>query len=196
MIRTLTRWAAASSLTLAALLLTGCAAEPAAESGSEANAQEDVKSPGIADSALASAKETLMGQPQTGTTPEGYELGNLSEHGATELLNEVEWTNALEASKDHPVLLFKHSTACPISGAAYRRTGAYLDEKGEEAPEVYLVKVIEHRPVSLKIEEALGVKHESPQAILLKDGKAVWDTSHEDITAETLETALGGISNP
>lgn len=121
---------------------------------------------------------------------EGIESGNLSEAGARELLTKAQVADVIAASDERPVLVFKHSTQCPISGAAYRRVRDWLESKGDDAPSVYLVKVIERRPVSKLIEKRVNVKHESPQIILLKDETARWNTSHEDVTAEAIEKAL------
>lgn len=96
----------------------------------------------------------------------------------------------LEASKDHPVLLFKHSTRCPISARAYKEFTNYLDEHPNENAVYGLIHVIEDRPVSLKAADLLAVKHESPQAILVKDGKAVWNASHSQITSRILKEIL------
>ena len=54
------------------------------------------------------------------------------------------------------------------------------------APEVRMVKVIESRPVSNAIAEALGVEHKSPQLILVRERKALWSTSHFDISAKNI----------
>lgn len=168
---------------LAALLLAACLAWPA----QPAAAQNDPASPG-ADSVerfkggLLESKSTL--------TPEGYQQGNLQEHGAKELLISKHYQEALKASIKSPVLIFKHSTECPISAGAYARLGAWLDTQGEKAPEVFLVKVIERRPVSKEIEANQKVKHESPQILLIKDKKTVWHTSHEKIDAAAIEKAL------
>lgn len=99
--------------------------------------------------------------------------------------------NALLRDSSHkPVLLLKHSTRCPISAQAYDEylRHANQDEGGEI---VYaLVLVVEHRPVSNAVEEALGIKHESPQAILVKDGRAVWHASHWSIKADALKEQI------
>lgn len=88
-----------------------------------------------------------------------------------------------------PVLLFKHSTACPVSAAAYREFRAWLGDR--ERPRAALIHVIEDRPVSNAIAERLGVRHESPQAILVQDGAAAWSASHGAITAAALRKATG-----
>ena len=97
---------------------------------------------------------------------------------------------ALTASKSAPLLVFKHSTACPISAGAAQRLNRYVEASGEEAPRIVYVKVIESSPISRAFEKRLAVKHESPQIILVRDGKAVWSTSHEAITGEAIAKAL------
>jgi bacillithiol system protein YtxJ len=52
------------------------------------------------------------------------------------------------------------------------------------------VRVIEERPVSLALAERVGVKHESPQAILIRDGRPLWHASHGAITAGALAAAV------
>jgi len=130
--------------------------------------------------------------PETGVrdASNGLEPGNLAAFGAWEMLEHKQFAKALKSSDDKPVLVFKHSTQCPISGAAYRRMAKYLEKAGDDAPPFYFVKVIERRPVSQGIAKKLDVKHESPQLILLKDNKAVWSTSHHAITSEALTKAL------
>lgn len=84
-----------------------------------------------------------------------------------------------------PVLIFKHSTACPVSAHAHREFEAWLAAKGP-SPRTALVRVIEERPVSNEIARRLGVRHQSPQAILAVAGASTWDASHDRITADAL----------
>ena len=101
--------------------------------------------------------------------------------------NEVEDAAALEEllgrSHEGPVLLFKHSNTCPISARAYRQM------QDVKSP-VSLVVVQKSRDISRAVEERTGVAHESPQALLLRDGRVVWSATHFDITADAVEQAL------
>jgi bacillithiol system protein YtxJ len=124
----------------------------------------------------------------------GVEKGNLSEVGAVELTSVREFQLAGAASQIAPVIIFKHSTECEISGAAYRRMAAWMKAKGEEAPRVFLVKVIEQRPVSQEIASRTAIKHESPQAIILNRLRPAWSASHEAITADALDAALAELN--
>ena len=114
----------------------------------------------------------------------------------TEMTSMLHLDAALLASKSSPLLLFKHSTTCSISAGAAERLNDYVEALGEKAPRIVFVKVIEAKPISEAVEKRLGVEHESPQMILVKDGKAVWSITHEAITgeaiAEALEAALSG----
>jgi bacillithiol system protein YtxJ len=56
--------------------------------------------------------------------------------------------------------------------------------------DVSLVVVQRARDVSNEIESRTGVRHESPQAIILRNGKAVWNASHWSVTADAVEQAL------
>ncbi|WP_409302225.1 bacillithiol system redox-active protein YtxJ [Peribacillus sp. SCS-155] len=85
-------------------------------------------------------------------------------------------------------LLIKHSLTCPVSGAAFEEYESFLeDHQGENT--AYLA-VQEARPLSNYIAEAYGIKHESPQAILFRNGKPVWNASHWKITYDTLSKAI------
>lgn len=89
----------------------------------------------------------------------------------------------LTRSHDEPVIIFKHSTTCPISAAAYRQMSQLKDP-------IALVVVQRARDVSREVEARTGVEHESPQAIVLRNGKAVWNASHWSVTSESVERAM------
>jgi bacillithiol system protein YtxJ len=102
-------------------------------------------------------------------------------------MHHIQSNDALQAAlqkhaNDH-MIIFKHSTTCPISAAAYRQVEAF--ESSNDIP-IYLVRVIEERPLSLGLAESLGVKHASPQVIYLNHGNVEWTTSHYDITENSL----------
>lgn len=96
---------------------------------------------------------------------------------------------ALAESNQRPVLIFKHSNACPISSRAYREFLAHL-ENADPAVGYHLVVVQSHRQVSDEIAAQLELEHETPQAILVKNGRPVWNASHFAITASALADAI------
>ena len=96
---------------------------------------------------------------------------------------------AIAESLERPVLLFKHSRTCGISFEALDELQVHL-ERGRSAATYKMITVQSHRTLSDAIADRLGVRHESPQAILLRDGRPVWKASHFRITADELSRAL------
>jgi bacillithiol system protein YtxJ len=99
---------------------------------------------------------------------------------------------AISESRDRPVLLFKHSRTCGISCEAFDELHAHLDRGTRLGATYKVITVQSHRHVSDEAATRLGIRHETPQAILLRDGKPVWKASHFRITAEALSQALQG----
>ena len=96
--------------------------------------------------------------------------------------------NDLEAAEqqsyERPVLIFKHSTRCSISSMSLDR---FERSFSSDAPfEVYFLDLITHREISNLIAEKFGIRHESPQVILIKEGKPFYDTSHMAINYKEL----------
>lgn len=79
------------------------------------------------------------------------------------------------------ILIFKHSTRCSISSMALNRLERSW-KTSEIAISTYLLDLISYRELSNQIEKEFGVYHESPQLILIKNGKAVYDASHMAIS--------------
>lgn len=102
-----------------------------------------------------------------------------------------QWDQALKGSSERPLLVFKHSTSCPVSAGAHEEFSHFVEDRKAEEVDYAIVHVIEDRPVSNAIAEQLGIKHASPQAILVKDGQPVWNTSHWHITYSFLSEKLG-----
>ena len=105
----------------------------------------------------------------------GNKFFRIDDHAALETL--------LTDSKQRPVIVFKHSNACSISARAYREM-----EKFEG--QVNILEVQSARDVSRELANLTGVRHETPQVIVLRDGKAVWNASHFDVTARDVAKAL------
>lgn len=97
---------------------------------------------------------------------------------------EIEELDALlDKSNDQPVVLFKHSTTCPISSGVY-------NEVSRADADINLIVVQHSRPVSNAVAERTGVRHESPQALVIKNGAVIYHASHYDITAEEISENL------
>jgi len=88
-------------------------------------------------------------------------------------------------SEDKPVVLFKHSTTCGISAGAKQRLEINWDRL-EGDFDFYYLDLLAHRGVSNAIARKWNVRHESPQIIIIKDDKAVYNTSHGSINTEVI----------
>ena len=86
------------------------------------------------------------------------------------------------------VLLYKHSPHCWSAVRAEREIRALLELRPDLA--VLQVDVVHQRPLARLLGERLGIRHESPQVILFRDGSPVWHTSHSGVTVEAVTDQL------
>ncbi|WP_432670723.1 bacillithiol system redox-active protein YtxJ [Flavobacterium sp. SM2513] len=93
---------------------------------------------------------------------------------------------AEQLSKEKTVVLFKHSTRCSISRFVLKQFENTYDIPQEDM-ELYFLDLIEYRPISNEIAQRFGVTHQSPQMVVVKDGKTIYDASHDSIDAESLK---------
>ena len=111
-------------------------------------------------------------------------LKNLEELKSVEELDQ-----ALDESRERPVLFFKHSLTCPISTRAFSELQSYLDNADPRAS-YKLITVQSARLVSDELASKLKLEHQSPQAILVQNGRELWNASHYQITASALAEAI------
>lgn len=115
-------------------------------------------------------------------------------HPALKRLSGVEdLERELAATGDRPLLLFKHSFTCGISAEALDELVSHLNEQQRDATYA-MVTVQTHRDVSNAVARKLGVRHESPQALLIRDGRVVWSASHFRVTAAAVDAAFRRLS--
>lgn len=96
-----------------------------------------------------------------------------------------EWDAVKRASSQKPQLVYKHSTRCSICiGVKYRLEDklAMLSEKYD----VYYLDLLNHRDVSNQIAADMHVIHQSPQVIVVENGKATYDKSQGMISPDVL----------
>lgn len=91
-------------------------------------------------------------------------------------------------SEQKPAVIFKHSTRCSISRFALKQFEKDFDL--EDKVDAYFLDLLEHRDISNEIASRFGVYHQSPQLLLIKDGKSVYDVSHDAIDAGELKGKL------
>lgn len=95
------------------------------------------------------------------------------------------------ASARRPVLVFKHSTRCSISSTALHRLQRAW--QATDGP-VHLLDLLRHRALSDAIAARYGVRHESPQVLVIRDGRCVYEASHLAITYAEVRRQLTGPS--
>lgn len=92
------------------------------------------------------------------------------------------WPDLLETAP--LIVLYKHSPACMTSSVAQREIIA-LNKTRPDIP-IYQVDVIHSRALAHRIAADLQVRHESPQVLVVRDGRAAWHTSHFAVKAAAL----------
>ena len=105
-------------------------------------------------------------------------------------LHQLEELEALLVeSQNRPLLLFKHSYTCGISAEALDEIVEHLNRQSLNA-RYAMVTVQTHREISNAVASRLGVRHQTPQAIVVRNGRAVWSASHFHVNADEIHKAL------
>lgn len=94
-----------------------------------------------------------------------------------------------ETSTEKTVVIFKHSTTCGISQHALHKLESAWDIEDGQI-DFYYLDLLNHRKISNEIANRFGVIHQSPQILVIKDGKSVYDISHNGISLETLKSKI------
>jgi bacillithiol system protein YtxJ len=97
--------------------------------------------------------------------------------------SEQELDEVFNASKDHPVALLKHSNSCGISAHVFH-------DLQDSDIDLKVIVIQDHRDLSNNVAERIGHRHQSPQAFVIKDGKAVYHATHYAIDPKSIESAL------
>jgi bacillithiol system protein YtxJ len=84
-------------------------------------------------------------------------------------------------SQEKPVIIFKHSTRCSISSAALNRFENAYGNANSEAIPVYFLDLLQYRNISNEVARHYQIEHQSPQTLLIKNGKCVHEATHFDI---------------
>ena len=105
------------------------------------------------------------------------------------LTDSAQITELARTSHEQPVLIFKHSTTCSVSAAAKGKIERQWADSGLSLP-IYYLDLLRFRPLSGQIAEQFGVRHESPQLLLIKDGECAYDASHMGIRLSEVKEAV------
>jgi bacillithiol system protein YtxJ len=93
--------------------------------------------------------------------------------------------DVLAASNVSTQIIFKHSTRCIISKMALAQLEENLNEISEST-NLFLLDLLNHRDISNAIAMQLGVHHESPQVVVIKNRQVVFHESHHSIDAASI----------
>lgn len=103
-----------------------------------------------------------------------------------ELTEEETLDKIKEDSKEKSVLLYKHSTRCSISGASLDRIERNWKAEDFKNADAYYLDLLKFRSISNKIATDFYVEHQSPQVLVIKNGRCVYHRSHFDIKYDEL----------
>jgi len=105
------------------------------------------------------------------------------------ITNSNQLDEIIEESKTQPVAIFKHSTRCGISFNIKYNLEENWDFE-EKDLKFYYLDLIAYRSISNLVAQKFGIIHQSPQVIMLKNGKVVFDTSHHMISTKAIRQHL------
>lgn len=108
----------------------------------------------------------------------------------TDVTSTAALAEMITLSEQQPVLFFKHSRTCGISDRAFREFERYLQSPESTQVRNCVIVVQTAREVSNSLARLMGIEHETPQAILVRDGRAVWNDSHMALKSEALKMAV------
>lgn len=108
-----------------------------------------------------------------------------------ELTSEEQLANIREESKERPVIIFKHSTRCSTSRLVLQRLERNWNSHEMENVKAYFLDLLSYRSVSNSIAKFFQVEHESPQILVIAQGKSVYDQSHLSIDYHDLRSKIG-----
>lgn len=91
-----------------------------------------------------------------------------------------------EISHLKPVVIFKNSTRCFISRTALKQFEIAFDFP-EDKIDWYLLDLLNFRDISNEIAHRYNVTHQSPQILVIRNGKSIFNESHDGISAEDLK---------
>ena len=95
----------------------------------------------------------------------------------------------VEASATHPVVLYKHSLTCGTSAMAFEEIRDLVAGPPVGAS-IGVVMVQPSRALSNEIAARFGIRHESPQVLIVRNGRVEWQASHFRVTAAAITAAL------
>jgi bacillithiol system protein YtxJ len=108
--------------------------------------------------------------------------------------NELNHSNQLTeidaASATNKVMILKHSTRCSISASALNRLERNWKANDNDKIKPYYLDLIANRQVSNDVAKHYNIEHESPQVLVISNGKCIYNVTHSEIRYEDLMEAI------
>lgn len=121
--------------------------------------------------------KSIFGSSEELSAPSKVKWRSLTDAGQ---LNEI-----INESTEKPVAIFKHSTRCGVSRMTLKQFESEYDLEDKVTP--YFLDLLENRDLSNEIASRFGIEHQSPQLLLIRNGRTIYDASHSDIYADDLK---------
>ena len=104
-------------------------------------------------------------------------------------LESLEQLEGIEEKSNHrPQVIYKHSMTCGISSMVLKMfSDAY--EMDTEC-DLHFLTIQSHRDISNAVAHQFQVRHESPQLLIVKNGKVTYHTSHGAIADNDIKNYL------
>lgn len=93
-------------------------------------------------------------------------------------------------SQQTPVIIFKHSTRCSISRTVLSRIERQWNDAEMDTVKAYYLDLLSFREISNQIASHFDVEHESPQILVIRNGKVVFHRSHLGIDYDSIKAAI------
>ena len=126
---------------------------------------------------------TTFARPNCGNLRLGFMMDEVIDAPFKEIADVPSLDEFLASANGSPAILFKHSNTCGVSSRAYREMSNLSQPVG--------IVIVQHaRSVSNEIEKRWSLPHETPQVLIVRAGKLVWEASHFSVKAQEVEAAL------
>jgi thioredoxin 1 len=85
-------------------------------------------------------------------------------------------------------LVYKHSSTCDLSLMAAMEVGRFVSAR-QDVP-VHTLDVHADRAACQQVERDTGIRHESPQILLVRGDEVLWHASHRRVTSAAISAAV------
>lgn len=84
------------------------------------------------------------------------------------------------------VMIFKHSTRCSTSSMALNKLERNWDLSNTVFP-IYFLDLLKFPSLSSTIAMSYNIRHESPQVLVIRNGKCIYTASHSSIRFDEIK---------